>query len=137
MNASNHIKNDKNQYEISLDILPDFIEESHKNNQQFLDNIEFLNEYLSPKFVEYFSKDLTDKNIIKKLKDWRFHFKDFYDYENSQITIGGVDLSQVTNNLESKHEKNVYFLGEVLDMSGPCGGYNLTWAFMSAKKLLS
>lgn len=137
MNASNCIQIDKNSYEISLDILPDFDKDLHKNNQQFLDKTEFLNQYLSPKFVEYFSKDLNNKNIIEKLKNWHFQFKDFYDYENSQITVGGIDLSEVKNNLESKREKNVYFLGEVLDMHGPCGGYNLTWAFMSAKKLLS
>ena len=48
------------------------------------------------------------------------------------MTHGGVDMRFVTDELESKLCKNLFFAGEVLDIDGDCGGYNLTWAFASA-----
>ena len=53
-----------------------------------------------------------------------------FDY--AQVTHGGVDMRFVTEELESKLCKNLFFAGEVLDIDGDCGGYNLTWAFASA-----
>lgn len=53
-----------------------------------------------------------------------------FDY--AQVTRGGVDMRFVTDELESKLCKNLFFAGEVLDIDGDCGGYNLTWAFASA-----
>ena len=53
-----------------------------------------------------------------------------FDY--AQVTHGGVDMRFVTDELESKLCKNLFFAGEVLDIDGDCGGYNLTWAFASA-----
>ncbi len=56
-----------------------------------------------------------------------------FDY--AQVTHGGVDCSLVTEELESKLCKNLFFAGEVLDIDGDCGGYNLTWAFASARQV--
>ena len=67
------------------------------------------------------------------LKHLVFHVSGFYGFEDSQVTIGGIDLNDISNkNFESKLESNVYFLGEVLDVDGPCGGYNLEWCLVSA-----
>jgi len=45
---------------------------------------------------------------------------------------GGIRLKEVnTKTLESKKIQGLYFAGEVLDLDGPCGGYNLQWAFAS------
>lgn len=52
-----------------------------------------------------------------------------FDY--AQVTKGGVSMDGVTDDLESKLVKNLYFAGEVLDVDGECGGYNLHWAFCS------
>ena len=53
-------------------------------------------------------------------------------FSSSQVTSGGVALSDVgLTSLESKHRSNLYFCGEVLDVSGDCGGYNLAFAFLS------
>lgn len=136
-NASNHIKNPTFNYEIVLNVLPDFNGDLQKNYQQFLVKTEFLENYFSPKLVEYFSSRISDKNYVKDLQNLKFTFKDFYDFENSQITIGGISIDQVKPNFESKSEPNVHFVGEVLDMHGPCGGYNLTWAFICGQKLMS
>ena len=52
-----------------------------------------------------------------------------FDY--AQVTKGGINMNEVTDSLESKIEKNLFFAGEVLDVDGDCGGYNLQWAFAS------
>ena len=64
-----------------------------------------------------------------------FTFKDFYGFENSHVTSGGVLISEVDNNLQSKREPNVYFTGEVLDIDATCGGFNIMWALASAKRV--
>jgi len=50
-------------------------------------------------------------------------------FEQSQVTAGGVDLTEVTQQLESTKEKGLYFTGEILDVDGKCGGYNLHFAW--------
>ena len=56
-----------------------------------------------------------------------------FDY--AQVTRGGVDMSDVTDDLESALCPGLFFAGEVLDVDGDCGGYNLTWAFASAARV--
>lgn len=51
--------------------------------------------------------------------------------EQAQVCAGGVDFSQVDDCLESRLVKGVYFTGELLDVDGICGGYNLQWAWTS------
>ena len=53
-------------------------------------------------------------------------------YENNQVVSGGVDLKKLSSNLESTLNKNMYFCGELCDVDGICGGYNLQWAWTSA-----
>jgi len=72
------------------------------------------------------------QKIAKVAASIPFTFAELYDYEFSQVTVGGVGLDDINDDLSSKREKNVYFLGEVLDIDGPCGGYNLRWAIGSA-----
>lgn len=52
-------------------------------------------------------------------------------FEKAQVSAGGVDCGEVTENLMSKRQKNLYFAGEILDIDGLCGGYNLQWAWSS------
>ena len=52
-------------------------------------------------------------------------------YENAQVSAGGIDLSQVEETMESRLCPGVYFAGEILDVDGRCGGYNLQWAWSS------
>ena len=53
-----------------------------------------------------------------------------FDY--AQVTKGGVPLSEVDKNLQSRFADGLYFAGEILDVDGECGGYNLQWAYSSA-----
>ncbi|MBP2016278.1 aminoacetone oxidase family FAD-binding enzyme [Anaerococcus degeneri] len=74
------------------------------------------------------------KNLIGTIKDLRFKITGINDEENAQVTIGGIDTEFVDpNTFESKIIPNLYFIGEVLDVDGACGGYNIQWAYSSAK----
>lgn len=52
-------------------------------------------------------------------------------FEQAQVCAGGVDFDEVTENLESIKIPDVFFAGELLDIDGICGGYNLQWAWSS------
>ena len=52
-----------------------------------------------------------------------------FDY--AQVTKGGIPVSEVGDDLQSRNASGLYFAGEALDVDGDCGGYNLTWAFVS------
>ncbi len=53
-------------------------------------------------------------------------------FEMAMITRGGISLKEVDpRTMQSKHLKGLYFCGEILNLDGPCGGYNLQWSFAS------
>ena len=84
-------------------------------------------EYVHPKIASY----LLDNNLdINRLV---FTFKNFYDFNIAEVSHGGVSLKEIDSNLESKKEKGLYFVGEILDIDGMCGGFNLMFAFASAE----
>ena len=93
----------------------------------------YLSAYFHPKMIEYIQRNKLD--LIKASKELSFTFDELDSYEHSQISVGGIELSQINNDLSSKKERGVYFIGELLDVDGPCGGYNLMWAFASALSL--
>ena len=80
-------------------------------------------------------KDLNDSEIRKLctvLKKYRIKILDTTGFKNAQVTAGGVSLDEVNSEtLESKIVKGLYFSGEVLDVYGECGGFNLQWAWAS------
>lgn len=72
------------------------------------------------------------KRLSNSLKNLSMKVIGTQDYNNSQVTGGGIKLDEVNkNNLASKKAKDVYFCGEILDVDGICGGYNLQWAWSS------
>ena len=107
---------DKKAVKIVLDLAPNHIVKP----DQYL-------EFVHPKVAAY----LTDNNLsINKLV---FTFKNFYDYNIAEVSHGGVSLKDINDGLQSKKENKVFFTGEVLDIDGMCGGYNLMFAFASAE----
>lgn len=80
-------------------------------------------------------KDLNDNEIKKlctSLKKYRINILETTGFKNAQVTAGGISLDEVnTDTLESKIMKGLYFSGEVLDVYGECGGFNLQWAWAS------
>lgn len=81
-------------------------------------------------------KEINDSlrdRIIKVLQSTRFEVEGLNGYGESQVTCGGISTEEVNSEtMESKIVKGLYLVGEVLDVDGDCGGYNIQWAFSSA-----
>ena len=76
--------------------------------------------------------DSALERLVEKLKDTRLPVKGVRDFEYCQISAGGVPVSQVDpQTMESRRVKGLFLTGETLDVVGPCGGYNLQYAFSS------
>lgn len=77
---------------------------------------------------------ITQNEIIelaKNIKQYKIQTLGYF--ENNQVKSGGILLDELTENLESKKHKNMYFIGEVVNVDGVCGGYNLQWAWTSGQ----
>lgn len=74
-----------------------------------------------------------EKNkLVQTLKCWRFTCTGTNDFNQAQVTIGGVTASEINpDTLESKLVPNLHFAGEIMDVHGDCGGFNLQWAWSS------
>lgn len=72
----------------------------------------------------------TVDNLAQRLKNWKFQITDYVGYRRCVVTAGGVSLNEVSQKtMESKLVKGLYFAGEVLDLDGDTGGFNLQIAF--------
>ena len=79
-------------------------------------------------------KYLTEKDIINLVELIKnYSLKVCGHFDNNQVFSGGVDLKNLTQNLSYKNSDNIFFLGEAINVDGACGGYNLQWAWTSAK----
>lgn len=74
----------------------------------------------------------TRKALCRLMKHWEFIVTDTNGFPNAQTTAGGIDTTDLQEGtLESKLVPGLYFAGEVMDVDGDCGGYNLQWAWSS------
>lgn len=72
------------------------------------------------------------KAIAQLLKAWRWSVIGTQSWNHAQVTAGGIDVRDVNpKTLESKLVKGLYLVGELLDIDGDCGGFNLQWAWSS------
>ena len=148
---------DKKKASVEVDFYPektyqeffDFLEKIIKNfpNKSLYDLlIGIINEKLigdvikllklSPKKKLCELKTYDLEKLVKTLKNLSFEITKIHDCENAQLTIGGVDTKFINpKTMESKIFPNVFFIGEILDVNGACGGYNIQWAASSAKVL--
>lgn len=80
-------------------------------------------------------RDLTKeqiRNVIQTAKKFQLNVAGTKSFDACQICTGGVHCREVSmDSLESLKHKNLFFAGELLDVDGPCGGYNLQWAWAS------
>ncbi|MBO0533392.1 NAD(P)/FAD-dependent oxidoreductase [Clostridium botulinum] len=151
--ASRLLYNNKKVY-LQIDILPNM---SKEDLIDLLENhwgtfyyrtihdsfIGIINKKLIPTLLKYCGirnihmpcQDISwqeKEKIFNTLKNWTFTITGTNSFKNSQVTCGGVDTSQVSNkSLESLKVKDLYFCGEILDVNGDCGGFNLQWAWSS------
>lgn len=144
----------KSQCEVSLDIMPetDYItleeklkvrvrELSHRNLDEFFTGM--LQKRIGQVLLKTIGCRLSDKTEtldtqkIKKLanlmKNWKFSVLGTTGFLNSQVTAGGLSTDEFFNTtMECKTAKGLYCIGEILDIDGDCGGFNLQWAWSSA-----
>ena len=80
-------------------------------------------------------KDIKDSQLtqlVNQLKEWKVPITDTHSFEHAQVMAGGIDTKEINPvSMESKLIKGLYFAGEIVDVDGTCGGYNLQWAWSS------
>jgi len=83
------------------------------------------------KLIAHISKEEIRK-ISNILTDFRFNIIGSKSWDSAQVTAGGVKTDEINNTtMESKLVKGLYFAGEIVDVDGDCGGFNLQWAWSS------
>ena len=72
------------------------------------------------------------KKLLENLTALRLHAKDTENWHKAMVTKGGIPLEEINmKTLESRITSGLFFAGEVIDLDGPCGGYNIQWALSS------
>lgn len=72
------------------------------------------------------------EKILRILQDWRFAIRGSKGWPSAQVTCGGVNTEGINaSTMESKILPGLFFAGEVMDIDGQCGGFNLQWAWSS------
>ena len=72
------------------------------------------------------------RKLVQLIKDFQVRVTATNSFEQAQVCRGGIDTADVDETtLESRYVPGLYFAGEILDVDGMCGGYNLQWAWAS------
>ena len=143
---------DKNKkVEISLNFMSftqnykDFLKDLNKKSSNKTIN-ELLEGFLNYKLIDIILKKANIKRnlklntlseielnkLIETLTNFKIKITSTNTLEHAQVCSGGIPLEEINSEtLESLKVKNLYFVGEIIDIDGDCGGYNLGWAWMS------
>ena len=78
-----------------------------------------------------------DKTLANAVKNFSLQVKGTLGFDYAQVTKGGIPLAEVDGDLQSRKIEGLYFAGEILDIDGECGGFNLQWAYSSARTVAS
>jgi len=132
--------------EITIDLMPDRdayeLLSSKRTSRIELSNL--LSEFLPRRFshlwcalhtpsrplCRYTEKELKD--IAQQLHQWTIRPEDTEGYRKAEVTAGGIDTDELSSQtMEAKRMPGLYFIGEVVDVAGQLGGYNLQWAWSS------
>ena len=122
-------------YVIKLDLAYNYTIEQLCN---YINKFKSLDGMFAKMINQYILKNAKSNNtldIAYTIKNLSFNVIEPVDFKNAQVTSGGVDVNELNENLESVLHKNLYFSGEIINVDGICGGYNLQFAFASANKI--
>ena len=143
-NVANILLKDNKSVSVHINFLPDIDLDKMFKRKDSIGIV--LKSFLNSKLVRLFLrlckideerkvKELNDKEkdtLISILTDFKVNITGTRGFKDAQTTSGGISLKDINlENMESKLVKNLYFAGEVVDVDGDCGGYNLTFAFVS------
>jgi len=88
-----------------------------------------------PQQAESALADMTDKQLItiaNDINNWRLKPSATEGYRTAEVTLGGIDTAEISSKtMEAKQQEGLYFIGEVLDVTGHLGGFNFQWAWSS------
>jgi predicted Rossmann fold flavoprotein len=152
--ASYYLNNSKNKIIVIIDIFPDDTKDKlvdiltkrlklSKNKDKYFWLIGFVHKKLINFLIDSCginknkvkANELNQKDIISLayfMKNLKINIVDTNGFKTAEVCAGGVDTKEINSTtMESKLQKNLYFIGEVLDIDGQCGGYNLHFAFGS------
>jgi len=122
-----YLKNEsiKNPDKTTLDLLTTLLPKELSKELCKLAGIDSFNRFSN-------TKGIKRDNLIKLLVWTPLHVNGHDGFKKAMITRGGVSLKEINpKTMQSKLIKGLYFCGEVVDLDGPCGGYNLQWSFSS------
>jgi predicted flavoprotein YhiN len=72
------------------------------------------------------------REIAARLREWRIRPSGTVGYKKAEVTLGGVDTRELSSKtMEARKHPGLYFIGEVVDVTGHLGGYNFQWAWAS------
>jgi len=131
---------------VQIDLLPDV-----SASQLLIDNAQrkerlgiFLGRHLPKRFAEIFVTLIPEdrplnqiphstlRQIGERLNSWQMSLSGSEGYDRAEVTLGGVSTSELSSKtMESKKIPGLYFIGEVVDVTGWLGGYNFQWAWSS------
>lgn len=131
--------------EYSLEQWQSFVMEKWKTSSKDITAEEFFQGFLNKKLNLMFLKNAGIKaetpltqlkyakiqQVITNMKSWEIEIEGTNPFENAQVCAGGVSMDEITLHMESKLVPGLFFTGELLDVDGRCGGYNLQWAWTS------
>ena len=131
---------------VEVDLLPEInaiellLENSGRNEK--LGN--FLSRFVPERFARAFVSLFVDdrplnqishaelRTIGERLNSWKVNFIQTEGYDRAEVTLGGVDTGELSSTtMETKKVPGLYFIGEVVDVTGWLGGYNFQWAWAS------
>ena len=136
----------KKGVDVSIDVLPgtDAAELFAANGQSRKSLANFLSQFMPEKAARLFAPShLADKPLIQigrkeiekvgeTLNNWKVRFSDTEGYDKAEVTIGGVSTDELSSqNMEARNVSGLFFIGEVVDVTGWLGGYNFQWAWAS------
>ncbi|MDO4977463.1 MAG: NAD(P)/FAD-dependent oxidoreductase [Eubacteriales bacterium] len=137
---------------LSLDFMPDWKEEdvealltSFQKKCSYKNLKELISGFLPGKLVPVVLREakIKEEKSVMEIKEEDIHMlchsikhfllriNGYVGYEKAQVTRGGVSLRELNDQMESIYQPGLFFAGEVTDVDGTCGGYNLQWAFSS------
>ena len=129
---------------VSFDLLPAMKDSISLCAERLPNAVAFLSRYWPRRFAEVWSrryaseKPLSHYNarelseLDKLLHHWPLQFSGTEGYPKAEVTLGGVDTGELSSKtMESRGVRGLFFIGEVVDVTGWLGGYNFQWAWAS------
>lgn len=132
---------------IEINLMPDIdvLSELQRLRKHAGNAHKWLNQYWTKRFTQSWlewypmpsqlsnESDAALETYAKQIQSWVLYPSDTGGYHKAEVTLGGVDTNELSSKtMQAKKQPGLYFIGEVMDVTGHLGGYNFQWAWASA-----